>query len=388
MNKKTFALWIGSLLLVTAVSALVVKTWFCISDEKQAEEGSMVKDISPIQSMENDVKWTRCFRAADGGIYFEDHRMSRDGGKTVVVQHEVDVEDINGAPERAILVRDDLFYALDGPTRVVKPGIYEGRAWRSGDGLKTIREEEVTFNVPEGPLHDAGEGEWYGIYVYRTILEMPDGHWLMTMYGNFTADSILPPDADAQRELTCMQRSFMVTSDDEGHTWNYLSTIAFPRPGDPVGEGFVEPAITRLEDGRLLCIMRSGHRFPLYASWSNDGGVSWSPPMYTGLDRGCDPCLITLQDGRIALSWGRRFPEGWSTVTPEGDKGRFEFPGDGYTSLSISDDGGLTWCNHKIIKRSGTCYSTIIEVEPGVIFMLVDEWYCRISLVQNGFKKS
>jgi hypothetical protein len=388
MNKKTSALWTGSLLLVAVATAMAGKLLLCRGDEKREEEKSLVASIGPVQSMGNDIKWTRCFRASDGTIYFEDHSMSRDGGRTIVPQYETDAEDINAAPERAVLCRSDLFYALDGPTSMAEPGIYEGKAWRSADGLGTIREEKVTFYVPDGPLRNAGEGEWYGIYVYRTILEMPGGQWLMTMYGNFAADTIFPPDADAQRELSYMQRSFIVTSGDEGHTWNYLSTVAFPRHGDPVGEGFVEPAITQLGDRRLLCIMRSGHRFPLYASWSEDDGSTWSPPMYTGLDRGCDPCLITLLDGRVALSWGRRFPEGWSIVTPEGDKGRFEFPGSGYTSLSVSDDGGLTWNNHKILERSGTCYSTIIEVEPGIIFMLVDEWYCRISLVQNSLKKS
>lgn len=387
MNKKTVALWIASLLLVSAASVLVVKTWFCMNHGKGGGGKSMVENISTIRRMGNDIKWTRCFRAADGTIYFEDHRMSRDGGRTVVAQQAIDVEDINAAPERAVWVRDDVFYALDGPTKTVTPGIYSGKAWRSTDGLKTIQEEAVTFNVPEGPLHDAENGEWYGIYVYRTILEMPDGTWLMTMYGNFNGDTISPPDADAQRELTYMQRSFIVVSDDQGHTWHYLSTVAAPRLGDPVGEGFVEPAITLLDDGRLLCIMRSGHRFPLYASWSDDAGRSWSAPMYTGLDRGCDPCLITLQDGRVALSWGRRFPEGWSIVTPEGDKGRFEFPGYGYTNLSISMDGGFSWTSHKVMERSGTCYSTIIEVEPGVVFMLVDEWYCRISLAQYRGKE-
>jgi hypothetical protein len=387
MNRKIVALWIASLLLVSAASVLVVKTWFCMSHGKGGGEKSMVENISTIRRMGNGIKWTRCFRAADGTIYFEDHRMSRDGGRTVVAQQAIDVEDINAAPERAVWVRDDVFYALDGPTKIITPGVYSGKAWRSTDGLKTIQEEAVTFNVPEGPLHDAENGEWYGIYVYRTILEMPDGTWLMTMYGNFNGDTIFPPDADAQRELTYMQRSFIVISSDQGHTWHYLSTVAAPRLGDPVGEGFVEPAITLLDDGRLLCIMRSGHRFPLYASWSDDAGRSWSAPMYTGLDRGCDPCLITLQDGRVALSWGRRFPEGWSIVTPEGDKGRFEFPGYGYTTLSISMDGGLSWTGHKVMERSGTCYSTIIEVEPGVVFMLVDEWYCRISLAQYRGKE-
>lgn len=379
MNPKALIISIVSLLVVCVISVLLARSLFCHSDSKA--------EISAIQSMGNEIKWTRCFRAADGTIYFEDHRMSKDGGKTVIAQQNIDVEDINAAPERAVMVSDDVFYALDGPTELVTPGVYTGKGWRSTDGLRTIGEESVTFHVPEGPLRDPREGEWYGIYVYRTILEMPDGSWLMTMYGNFASDSILPPDADAQAELTYMQRTFIVTSTDTGHTWNYQSTVASPKLGDPLGEGFVEPAITLLNDGRLLCVMRSGHHFPLYASWSDDGGMSWSYPMYTGLDRGCDPCLITLQDGRVALSWGRRFPEGWSIVSPEGDKGRFEFPGYGFTSLSLSNDGGLTWTSHKIMKRSGTCYSTIIEVEPNIIFMLVDEWHCRISLGQNRIKK-
>ena len=209
---------------------------------------------------------------------------------------------------------------------------------------------------------------------------MPDNTWLMTMYGNFSADTLVPYDADAKKETRYMQRTLIVTSTDEGRTWNYLSTVAAPSTGDPVAEGFVEPAITMLKDGRLLCIMRSGHHFPLYATWSSDKGKSWTSPVYTGLDRGCDPCLITLHDGRAALSWGRRFPEGWSEISPPGDKGRFKYPGEGYTNLAISHDGGLTWTNQKIIPKSGSCYSTIFEIEPDVIFMQSDQWYCRIRL--------
>jgi photosystem II stability/assembly factor-like uncharacterized protein len=177
-----------------------------------------------------------------------------------------------------------------------------------------------------------------------------------------------------------MMRTFIVTSTDKGKTWDYLSTVAVPQKGDPVGEGFVEPAITLLEDGRLLCVMRSGHHYPLYSSWSSDGGKTWTAPLYTGFDRGCDPCMITLQDGRVALSWGRRYPEGWSLVSPEGDKGRFVYPGEGYNNLSISDDGGKTWNTSKIDKNTGSCYSTIFEVEPNVIFCQVDRWCWRINL--------
>jgi hypothetical protein len=306
--------------------------------------------------------------------------MSRDGGKTLVEQKAIDLEEINRAPERAVLTTGKLFYALDGPTVYISPGVYKGKSWRSVDNLKSLQQEEVMFNIPDGEKPRKDVDKWYGLFVYRTILKMPDESWLMTMYGNFANDTLVPTDKDAIEETQFMGRTIIVTSHDEGHSWKYLSTVAVPGAGEPVGEGFVEPAITILNDGRLLCIMRTGHHFPLYATWSNDMGKSWTPPVYTGLDRGCDPCLITLRDGRIALSWGRRFPEGWSVISPGGDKGKFEYPGEGYTSLAISDDGGSTWNSNKILQKSGSCYSTIFEVEPGVIFMQVDEWYCRIML--------
>ena len=337
-------------------------------------------ETGQVKSMENGNKWSRCFLNADGIIFFKDSLMSTDGGKTLVQQKKLDFDVINGAPERAVLSTKRIFYALDGPTEYIRPGVYKGRAWRSDDKLKSLQQEEVMFYIPEGAAPLKNNSEWYGLYVYRTILRMPDSTWLMTMYGNFIADTLVPYDTDAKKKTRFMQRTLIVTSTDEGHTWNYLSTVAAPKKGDPIGEGLVEPAITMLEDGRLLCIMRSGHHFPLYASWSSDKGKTWTAPLYTGLDRGCDPCLITLHDGRVALSWGRRFPEAWSQLTPEGDKGLFIYPGEGYTSLAISNNGGLTWESHKTVQKSGSCYSTIFEVEPNVIFMQVDQWYCRIML--------
>jgi hypothetical protein len=340
-----------------------------------------IKSIGDIQIMNNEDKWTRCFLSADGIIYFKNHKISVDRGKSRMDQFSVDLEEINRAPERAVFSSDRLFYALDGPTTFLRPGVYKGRSWRSNDNLKSLKQEVALFNIPDGAIPRKDIKKWFGLFVYRTILMMPDSSWLMTMYGNFKSDTLVPADKDASAEIQFMGRTLIVTSNDEGHSWNYLSSVAIPRAGEPIGEGYVEPAITLLKDGKLLCVMRTGHHYPLYSSWSSDMGKTWTPPLYTGLDRGCDPCLITLHDGRVALSWGRRFPEGWSIISPGGDKGRFSYPGEGYTSLSLSNDGGLSWNSNKILQKSGTCYSTIFEVEPNLVFMQVDKWYCRIQLI-------
>lgn len=361
---------------------LMVVLLFIARKNINSNQGELIpiKSISEIKSINNENKWTRCFLGADGSIYFKGHKISRDGGKSLLEQYTVDLEEVNGAPERAVLATGKLFYALEGRTGYINPGVYKGKSWKSTDNLKSLNQEEVIFYIPDGPKPKKDIKGWYGMFVYRTIIIMPDSSWLMTMYGNFATDTLLPVDKDAIKEIHFMGRTIIMKSHDEGHSWKYLSTVAIPGIGEQFGEGFVEPAITLLKDGRLLCIMRTGHHFPLYASWSSDMGKTWSPPAYTGLDRGCDPCLITLHDGRVALSWGRRFPEGWSVISLEGDKGRFKFPGEGYTSLAISNNGGLTWISNKILQKSGTCYSTIFEVEPNVVFMQVDQWYCRITL--------
>jgi len=321
-------------------------------------------------------KWVRCFRAGDGTIYLHGHKQSLDGGRSIVRQESLDVEAITAKPERAVLARPGLFLALGGPACLRTSGVYSVQAWRSTDDLRTLTEEEARVYVPEGPTREREKGEWYGLYVYRTIIEMPDGELLATMYGNFEADSIRPTECQSKRETKFKQRSFVVTSKDRGRTWHFLSTIAWPRPEDPVGEGFVEPTIVRLDDGRLFSVMRTGHHFPLYSSWSADNGKTWTAPLYTGLERGCDPCLVKLSDGRIALSYGRRFPQGWSRITPGGDGGRWQYPGEGLVNLAISPDGtGQTWVDHVIGRRMGSCYSTIFEVQPNVIFCQVDGWW-------------
>jgi len=340
---------------------------------------SSIQNISEVKALSNG-KWIRSFRAADGTIYLRKHLKSTDGGLTVEAQTKVDVEDVNAVPESAVFAKKGMFYALRGRAALEKPGVYTLNAWRSTDDLNTVSSEKVTFYVPEGPVKEPEEGVWYGLYVYRTILEMPDGSWLMTLYGNFEKDNLPIYNQNAKTETRFMMRSFVVKSTDQGRTWHYLSSIAVPREGDPIGEGFVEPAIVLLANGHLLSVMRTGHHFPLYAAWSADGGKTWTSPMYTGLDRGVDPNLIRLRDGRIALGWGRRYREGWSKITPQGDPYYFNYPGEGDSNLAISEDNGQTWVNHKIARQTGSTYSTIFEVEPNVIFYQVDQWIWRVAL--------
>ena len=85
------------------------------------------------------------------------------------------------------------------------------------------------------------------------------------MTANFEEDTLAPTDRQSALETKYRNRSIVVSSTDEGRTWRYRSTVAAPVAGDPVGEGFGEPTIERLADGRILCVMRTGHFSPLHA---------------------------------------------------------------------------------------------------------------------------
>ena len=343
--------------------------------------------------------WRSCFRHFDGTIYLADRNKTVDGGKSIV-KHDISgldkisIHQFIGiprpdkmddrpqpGPEGTVFSRPGLFLALDGRMYMESPGVYHARCWRSTDNLETITEENVVVNVPEGPQRNWEPGEWYGIWITRGIVEMPDGSLLATAQGNFAEDTIEPSSGPGKDETHYLCRVFVITSNDDGKTWNYLSTMAAPNLEDPIDEGFGEPTIILLDNGQLLCIMRTGHHRPLYACWSSDQGKTWTDPLYTGLERGCAPHMVKLTDGRLAVIYGNRFPPGWSRITPGGDHTRWYWPGPGLVKLAINSDGtGKDWEVTTIGREMGSVYPTMFEVEPNVLFCQVDGWCWRVTL--------
>ena len=93
--------------------------------------------------------------------------------------------------------------------------------------------------------------------------------------------------------------------------------------------------------------------------------------------------MLKLSDGRLAVVYGKRYPEGWSRV--RGDGQRWTYPAHGLILLAINEDGtGESWEVAKIGEKMGSCYPTIIEVEPNVLFCQVDCWYWRVHVAPSG----
>lgn len=98
-------------------------------------------------------------------------------------------------------------------------------------------------------------------------------------------------------------------------------------PRDLDGRTGSEAALAYLGGDDVLMLMRAdalrGGDGRMLASWSSDGGRSWTSPTVTGL-RGRPPHLLTLADGRLLVTYGhQRSPHG--------------------VLAAVSTNGGETW---------------------------------------------
>ncbi len=110
-------------------------------------------------------------------------------------------------------------------------------------------------------------------------------------------------------------------SRDQGRSWTKTGHILYDE-ADRKRDGFTEPALEVLPDGRLFAVLRTtdGNGVgPMYRSWSSDLGKTWSrPEAFTAT--GVLPRLLQLGNGVLVMSSGR--------------------PG---VDLRLSRDGGRSW---------------------------------------------
>jgi len=186
------------------------------------------------------------------------------------------------------------------------------------------------------------------------MLELPDGRLLATLYGYFEGDTV-PITGFKPTEGFFKYRTLLVESRDQGASWSLVSTVAYdPSIGQ---ESFCEPALLRLADGELICIMRTGYTHdPMYLCRSRDDGKTWTKPVSTGL-RGVDPRLLLVSNGLVACAYGVKEYEG----------NRRE------RRIMFSSDGGRTWFHNTIVFAGyGGSYPDAIELEPGKLLYVYD----------------
>jgi len=126
---------------------------------------------------------------------------------------------------------------------------------------------------------------YVGGYGMRGAAELADG-------------TLVLPLSDAPH----YRRVFVLRSGDGGLTWSAPQSAA-----EDSACLFEEPAVLALPSGRLLMLLRENRRRTMFSVHSDDGGLSWSVPVPTGID-GYPPHLLSLGAGRLLCTYGYRKP--------------------------------------------------------------------------------
>ena len=215
---------------------------------------------------------------------------------------------------------------------------------------------------------------WADISPFRDIIELEPGRYLATGYLTF--------DGDARHSTVAL------ISEDEGHNWRYLSTVASADAAIDAREGFCESCLVRLEDGDLMCVGRmGGGRDQLLArTYSSDGGKTWSP-----IDRlpawSVKPRIKRLSNGVLVISTGRPGLFLWFSTDPRGqdwqpldvmayhnsvmDKAQHISPGK-YGLEAVTSEQYRTVNFDFDDPYQTTSYTSILEVAPNRLLMVYD----------------
>lgn len=242
----------------------------------------------------------------------------------------------------------------DRATRVLADGTWFGTGavgWQAWPAERRAEAEAegrfVTPRYPPGRPDLIGVGT-NTVYVQRSPdggqswtrreVELPRAGWTLGLPRDITLrdGTLLLPlrqrSSDARRGHVVVLRVTPRTGSTGSSTGSTDDTGSdrlrcYPIPRDLEGATGSEAALAEVGPDRVLALIRadgtrggSGH---LLASWSDDGGRTWTFPVVTDV-WGRPPHLLPLADGRLLCTYGhQRAPLGVQAV--------------------VSEDGGETW---------------------------------------------
>ncbi len=313
-------LYINLLAILTAS----ISVWGWYSNQSSADEPDLYPKMSrdPNLKIQMEEPFTISSSQVNEGKHEQPHLWRLEDG-TLLCDYHWDV-DIHFArrfslrsidhgktwePDTQRVWREEAVASIQGGQTVLSIDTYaircldgkiHGSLCRSTDGGKTFGASEdllidmpnavgerLTNDVPKWYSTAKREGTVVGAF-WRSVIELKNGTLLATMQTRFQGDKKL--------------RVVVLESNDQGHHWRYLSTIAADEAVPT--EGFCEPVMVQTPNKDLLCVIRTDGFQPLVMARSTDEGKTWSKYAPTGV-MGVDPDLAVLNNGVIACSFGR-----------------------------------------------------------------------------------
>jgi hypothetical protein len=127
-------------------------------------------------------------------------------------------------------------------------------------------------------------------------------------------------------------RVICVRTRDGARSWNFVS---FVTPEPQGRDHAIMPSSVRLSPQSIVTAVRYRNWIDFYRS--DDDGQTWKYVSRPALETDNPPSLLRLQDGRLAMTYGRR-------IAPFGIRAR------------ISSDEGKTWSDEIILRNDGGCW--------------------------------
>ncbi len=153
-------------------------------------------------------------------------------------------------------------------------------------------------------------------------------------------------------------RSLFFESTD-GQEWQFLAAV-FSLPGN------IQPSVVRLDDDRLLAVMRPLQAGSLWVTESCDSGHTWSSPRESGFANPVSPAaLLRLANGHLVLV----FNDSTTERNP--------------LAVAVSLDDGLSWSPAREIARAdgGCSYPSAVQTNDGRVHVVFSVGRERIDHV-------
>jgi hypothetical protein len=220
----------------------------------------------------------------------------------------------------------------------------DGSLW----GLRVSTSDGRNWHGP-GPVEYVGPTNIGLMFLSTRAVALEDGSILVAAWAS-------PVDFANSGYSTLIFRSV-----DGGRKFEYLSTAGTPQDAWWGNEGPCEPCLVRLQNGEILCMMRTGAPSSTSAGTSadafllarsSDGGRTWRHERMPFI--GVMPQLRQMSNGVLVCAFGR--------------------PG---INLIFSLDNGKTWIREiplisSTAKTSG--YVDAVEVSPGRLLVVYDAY--------------
>ena len=174
----------------------------------------------------------------------------------------------------------------------------------------TVERYEPKVNWPYMPLM-----KYWGKRVYpvsqafalcNCSILVRDGILYILVY-NYGFDSQAKSREESVMKYSNLYSVYVLSSEDSGRTWNYLSQISVdedmfdPTPGF---HGPGEPMMDKMPDGSFVMLIRTGSKHKSYITRSADGCRTWTKPAVFD-EIGVLPQILTLGCGVTLAGYGR-----------------------------------------------------------------------------------